>query len=139
MKETKHDYQNCLCGNYHDGKMNGNHDSWQEFVDNWLGFECNSYDDTYHFIFRYDIHKQEDGLYTLELCAMLQRKGIYVHINVMNVTQVELDTVVLAWLKCRKDYLDSLWREVAYDCPKEEATGYCINTERDKETCEGCE
>jgi hypothetical protein len=108
MKETEHDYQGCLCGNWHDSNMNGILGSWQEFKTTHAGFCGDGYDDTYNFVFRYDIHKQ-DGLYSLELCIMLQRKGIYTHLYVKNITQAELDTDVKAWLIGRKQYIDSLW------------------------------
>lgn len=109
MKETNHDYQNCLCGNYYDGKMNGSYNSWNEFKETWLGFLTNGYDDTWHFVFRYDIHKQEDENYRLELCCMLQRKGIYVSINIYNIDQKTLDMEVSEWLIGRKQYIDNLW------------------------------
>jgi len=109
MKETNHDYQNCLVGNHYDRDMTGQHNSWYEFKKNWVGFEESSYDDTYHFIFRYDIHLQEDGAYTLELCSMLQRKGIYVHIYVYNISQHQLDNQVAPWLEGRRDYIRQLW------------------------------
>jgi len=38
LKETKHDYQNCLVGNYYDSNMTGIYDSWEEFKDTHLGF-----------------------------------------------------------------------------------------------------
>ena len=108
MKETDHDYQNCLCGNFYDSNMTGELDSWDDFTKTHSGFCQNGYDDTYNFIFRYDIHKNDDK-YTLELCMMLQRKGIYAHLWVYNITQDELDTVVHDWLLGRKQYIDNLW------------------------------
>ena len=80
----------------------------------YAGFESNKedFDDTYHFIFRYDIFKQLDGNYYLELCVMLQRKGIYSHLYIKNITKEELNTIVEPWLKKRAEYLKKLWREV---------------------------
>ena len=109
MKETNHDYQGCLCGNFYDSDMSGRFESWGDFVKTHYGFcRQDGFDDTYHFVFRYDIHKNDDK-YTLELCMMLQRKGIYSHLVIKNITQNELDTVVHDWLLGRKQYLDSLW------------------------------
>lgn len=112
MKETDHDYQNYLSGNYHDGGMNFTRKTWNEFKKNWIGFKQTEYDDTYHFLFRFDIHKQDDENYRLELCFMLQKKGIYIHLNVLNITQSELDNEVREWLSGRKDYMDVLWKDV---------------------------
>lgn len=116
LKETEHDYQGALCGNYYSNKMTGEHDSWNDFKNDWLGFFENDpqfkrYDDTYHFVFRYDIHKDHE-LYTLELCIMLQRKGIYVHSWIYNITEEELNGEVSLWLKGRLAYLKELWQEI---------------------------
>lgn len=109
MKETNHDYQGCLTGNYYDSSMTGSYESWESFKNVWAGFNNLGYDDTYHFIFRYDIHKEEEELYVLELCVMLQRKGIYVHIWIKNITQNELNSEIFEFLKERKKYLNALW------------------------------
>lgn len=112
LKETNHDYQGCLCGNYYDSKCTGEFSSWEDFKNNWAGFRGEEYDDTYHFVFRYDIHKEEDDNYTLELCVMLQRKGIYVHLYINNINQKELDSEIKKWLKSRSKYMTDLWKEV---------------------------
>lgn len=119
MKETKHDYQGCLVGNHYDAKMTGTYKSWEEFKSNHLGFyyEGDShrvlcFDDRYHFVFRYDIHKQEDGNYELEICMMLERKGIYTHLYIENIEQEQLDTEVKEWLEDRYEYIKNLWSEV---------------------------
>ncbi|MBS5814573.1 MAG: hypothetical protein KIC96_07720 [Enterococcus casseliflavus] len=115
MEETQHDYQGCLMGNFYSTEPSGNYDSWKKFKNTWLGFANNDdgftkYDDTYHFLFRYDVHKYEDN-YILELCFMLQRKGIYSHIYV-DVTQDDLNLEIPKWLEGRKKYLEKLWAEV---------------------------
>lgn len=112
MKETKHDYQGCLMGNYYDSKCTGTYSSWDKFKSEHWGFCNDGFDDTYNFVFRYDIHKQKDENYKLELCMMLQRKGIYTHIYIENITQDELDTEVKEWLKGRYEYIKNLWVEV---------------------------
>lgn len=112
MKETNHDYQRCLVGNYYDRQCTGVYESWDEFKNNHFGFCGEEFDDTYHFVFRYDINKQKDENYELELCIMLQRKGIYTHHYIKNITQDELDTEVSQWLKGRAEYLKQLWKEV---------------------------
>ncbi|MEK3955831.1 MULTISPECIES: hypothetical protein [unclassified Psychrobacillus] len=112
MKETNHDYQNCLVGNYYDSDCTGKFSSWQDFKDTHAGFLSNGFDDTYHFVFRYDIYKQNDEEYTLELCMMLQRKGIYTHLFIENIDQNTLDEEVQAWLRSRSEYIKTLWKEV---------------------------
>lgn len=112
MKETNHNYQNCLCGNFYDGNCTGEYDSWEDFKKIYLGFESKGFDDTYHFVFRYDITKVKEDEYYLELCVMLQRKGIYTHLYVNNIDQETLDTEITEWLKGRAEYIKSLWKEV---------------------------
>lgn len=112
MKETKHDYQNCLVGNFYDGKCTGKYDSWEEFKSTYLGFCSDGFNDTYHYVFRYDIHKEDDNTYTLELCIMLQRKGIYTHLYIFDIDKNILGTEVKEWLKGRYDYIKNLWSEV---------------------------
>lgn len=117
LKETNHDYQNCLCGNFYDIKTSGAFTSWDEFKKNYNGFAENdplfeNFDDTYHFVFRYDIYKKREENYTLELCIMLQRKGVYTHIFIKNVTESELNGEVKTWLNGRLKYLKSLWKEL---------------------------
>lgn len=109
MKETYHDYQGCLVGNYHDSNMTGKFNSWNDFKEDYHGFLSNGYDDRYHFVFRYDIYSRPNDKYVLELCVMLQRKGIYTHLYINNITQNELDTEIKQWLLERKQYLLSLW------------------------------
>lgn len=112
MKETNHDYQNCLCGNFYDDKCTGEFKSWDDFKTTHSGFLQNSFEDTYHFVFRYDINEQKDSKYCLELCMMLQRKGIYTHLYIYNIDQDVLNTEVKEWLKSRYDYMKNLWSEI---------------------------
>lgn len=115
LKETNHDYQNCLVGNFYDNECTGEYDSWEEFKNIHFGFKDKKtlkFDDTYHFVFRYDINKVSNDNYTLELCMMLQRKGIYTHLYINNITKDTLNSEVKIWLKNRKKYLLNLWKEV---------------------------
>lgn len=114
LKETNHDYQNCLVGNPHDDNCTGEFNSWEDFKNIHLGFNNSKdgFDDRYHFVFRYDITKQDDGNYYLELCMMLQRKGLYTHLYIYNIDQYTLDTEIKDWLKGRSNYIKNLWNEV---------------------------
>lgn len=117
LKETKHDYQNCLCGNFYDINTTQTFDSWNQFKDNYIGFAKDdplfeNYDDTYNFIFRYDIFEKKEDVYSLELCAMLQRKGIYTHLFINNITEIELNGEIKTWLDGRLKYLKQLWAEL---------------------------
>lgn len=112
LKETNHDYQNCLVGNFYDNKTTGVFDSWEEFKEKHYGFMSDGFDDTYNFVFRYDIHKQDNDCYKLELCMMLQRKGIYSNLTIKNITQNILNIEVYEWLKGRSEYIKNLWKEV---------------------------
>lgn len=112
MKETNHDYQNCVAGNYHDSNCNGYFSSWSEFKSTFAGFDSEGFDDTYHFVFRYDINETSTNLYELKLCILLQRKGIYVHIAIDNIPKELLNTEINQWLKERFSYMGKLWGEV---------------------------
>lgn len=114
LKETKHDYQNCIVGNFYDSKCTGQYSSWEVFINSHLGFDGSEsdFDDRYHYVFRYDIHKQKDGNYYLELCVMLQRKGIYTHLHIYNIDHETLNSDVKEWIKGRYNYIKNLWNEV---------------------------
>lgn len=116
LKETKHDYQNCLVGNYYDKNCGATFNSWEEFKKEHYGFfdatKNNNFDDTYNYVFRYDIYKNNDDLYTLELCIMLQRKGVYNHLYIKNIDEKLLNTEIKEWLKKRHDYIKELWKEI---------------------------
>lgn len=112
LKETNHDYQNCLMGNFYDNKCTGVFKSWDEFKNTHNGFYKDGFDDRYNFVFRYDINKQNENIYILELCMMLQRKGVYTHLYIQNIDQSTLNTEVYDWLKERSIYLKNLWNEL---------------------------
>lgn len=117
LTQTDHDYGRCLRGNFYSSDPNGRYDSWADFKEAWYGFACadptfDRYDDTYNFLFRYDIHEAGPRLYQLELCFMLQRKGIYSRILVDGITQDDLDRDIYTWLQGRKRYMMELWAEV---------------------------
>ena len=112
LKETDHAYQGALCGNPKKS-YNGRFESWDEFKDTHVGFLGeNNFDDDYNFVFRYDIYNQENGLYKLEVCILLQRKGIYTNLDIYNIESETLNTEVKEWLKGRAEYLKKLWTEV---------------------------
>ena len=113
MRETNHDYQGCLVGDFYNKQCTGEFDTWQDFKENFTGFNADkTYDDRYHFVFRWDIHNYDETekTYTLELCIMLQRKGIYIHNWINDINQETLDTEVKEWLKCRREYINKLWK-----------------------------
>lgn len=112
LKETNHDYHGCVTGNFYDNNCTATFESWNEFKTTHCGFLKDGFDDRYHFVFRYDIHRQRDNNYCLELCIMLQRKGIYTHLYIRNIDQNVLDTEVFEWLKGRSEYIKNLWKEV---------------------------
>lgn len=112
LQETKHDYQRCLVDNFYDGECNGEYNSWDDFKNIHFAFSQEGFDDRYHFVFRYDIHKQDDNRYMLELCIMLQRKGIYTHLYIYDIDRNTLNTEVEEWLKYRGKYIKDLWKEV---------------------------
>lgn len=92
--------------------FNAQFSSWEMFKNTHSGFTSEGFDDTYHYVFRYDIYKQKDGMYYLELCMMLQRKGIYTHLYIYNIDQDTLYIEVKEWLKERYRYIYNLWNEI---------------------------
>lgn len=118
IKETRHDYQGCLMDNFYDieGKSSCEFNNWEDFKERFTGGfsdknNFRNYDDTYNFVFRYDIDKKEDNTFSLELCIMLQRKGVYIHNFINNIDEKTLNTEVKEWLKGRCNYLKLLWNE----------------------------
>lgn len=114
-EETQHDYQRALIGNFYSDEPDGSYETWHAFKQLWRGFndeqDVSNYDDTYHFLFRYDLNDREERGFELELCFMLQRKGIYSHIYVENIQDSDMPEIT-KWLEGRKQYLLKLWKEI---------------------------
>lgn len=118
MKETEHSYQGSVSGNYYSNEANSLFEGWKNFKEEWVGIgpddkiSVDDYDEDYNFLFRYDIEKQKSHGYALSLFFLMQRKGIYSHIIVTNISQKELDEEVKEWLTVHKVYIEKLWAEV---------------------------
>lgn len=118
VKATDHDYQGAVSGNYYSNDPNYTYPSWAEFKAVWAGIRdgddistYGNYDDTYNFLFRYDINDRGENGFELELCFLLQRKGIYSHIFVENIVDEDMPEIN-EWLKGRKEYLMALWEDI---------------------------
>lgn len=130
LKDTNHDYGGIIPGNFYSNEPNGFYNSWNKFKNEWWGFHSKkppfeNYDDTYHFLFRFDVNKycnednckylncQEEGInhdsiYELELYFLLQRKGIYSKVTIHDISEEDWKEIQI-WLKGRKAYLDKVW------------------------------
>lgn len=116
LQATTHDYQGAVSGNGYDSNANGTYPSWQTFKEAWGGFNATEapfadYDDTYNHLFRFDVSETEGVGFSLELCFLLPRKGIYAHIVVEDLSQTDWDEIRI-WLKGRRAYQQTLWAEV---------------------------
>ena len=109
FKTTYHDYAGCVEGNYFTSNSMF-YDSWQDFTENWLGFESTGYDDTYHCLLRFDLTVNQLG--SLELFFLLPRKGIYMKVYVPAITKEEWQEEIVPWLRGRKQYMAELWEGV---------------------------
>lgn len=117
LKETNHDYERALMGNYYSNEPNHTYESWENFKESWYGFTStkppfDGYDDTYNHLFRFDLmnyaDEGEEDDYELSLCFLLPRKGIYSRIRVGNIQEDDWKEIRV-WLKGRKEYQESLW------------------------------
>lgn len=104
MKESNHDYQSKLKINMKGVKEFNEFFSWEDFKE----YYNNIYNDTYNFVFRWDIDKDE-GLYTLKLHIMLQAECCINRTFIYSITQEQLDDEVKAWLHDRKKYIEKIW------------------------------
>lgn len=120
LKETDHDYAGAVNGNYYSNQPNQRYSSWEAFKTLWAGMhtdeDIEQFDDTYNFVFRYDILEFErddsdETYFSLELCILLQRKGIYAHVRVDNIVQEDMPEIT-KWLKGRKEYAMNLWKDI---------------------------
>lgn len=100
LRETNHSYCCGIEGNARE------HNSWAEFIDN------SSVDPDLNFLYRFDIRKNDNGQYYIELHFVLQRHGSSVfHVVVNNLTPKDMPGVE-RYLSQRKAMISDLWREV---------------------------
>lgn len=67
-------------------------------------------DDDYNLLFRYDLEQGENGNYMLKLFYVHQRKGNFLPVRVMNVTEEDLEEIN-AYLKRKWKHMEYLWCE----------------------------
>jgi len=109
--EVDHPYY-CNLGNYHTGALTTFMD-WPSFVAEWGDADLD-----YNLVFRWDLKPPGDAeAYdeddrprgrVLEVFIMLQRKGSFIPIEVLNVQDEEIEAI-RAWLQPRWEYLRKLW------------------------------
>lgn len=103
---VNHDYY-CSDGNYYSNEANERYETATDFLND---FECADID--MNLVFRWDVYKSEDGLFSAEVFMILQRKGIFKPIAIRSIVESEVDMFVL-YLEKHKQKLDSLWNPMS--------------------------
>lgn len=121
LEATEHSYY-CSDTNYYVGNKYGEnfglseYETWEEFSEAW---DSENIDYDYSLLFRYDIKNKYDekedeeieGEYYLELFFILQRKGIFKPVVILDLKEDDLSEVE-KMLKDAKQHLFGLWEEV---------------------------
>lgn len=98
-----HDYY-CHTSNYNSNEAAQHFNTWAEFYQ-----EFHDSDLDMNLIFRWDIKEKESkGEYYMEVFMMLQRKGMFMPVNISNVFEDDVKTIV-AFLQLHYNKLQHLW------------------------------
>jgi dihydrodipicolinate synthase/N-acetylneuraminate lyase len=108
LKETDHLYY-CLDENYYNANPHGIFNTWKEFKSGWLDENLELDDDLNH-LFRFDIKKNDYGTLSFYLYFMLQRKGIFLPIEIKTITKKDMPEIE-NFLASRWEYLKKQWIE----------------------------
>lgn len=99
---VEHPYY-CSDSNYYHANELERYTSWNEFKDGYLDLDLN-------LLFRFDWKQRDDGINTLELFFVLQRKGIFRPVEV--IVQKSDEDDIKTWLTHRWGHMSALWEGV---------------------------
>lgn len=116
LQTTNHRYY-CHNSNYYADNLE-TFDTWAEFRDAWLDDELRI-DHDYNHCFRFDITPMVDfendvvhgDRFSLYLYMMLQRKGIFVPIRIIDITDADMPEIERYLADCW-DYMRGQWVEL---------------------------
>lgn len=109
LKETRHRYY-CSDQNYHKANALVEYDDWEDFKGSWYHADREPDHDLNH-CFRFDITKDDSGVYSLHLFFIIQKKGDFVPVIVRGITEDDIEEVEEYLNSCWM-YLCSQWQEI---------------------------
>lgn len=98
----EHDYY-CADTNFYDSDVDAEWDSFQDFLDVYDNLNMDQ-----NLVFRWDLHKNENETYYLEIFMVFQRKGFFVPHIINNITESDFDKI-RQFLQPRFEKLFKLW------------------------------
>lgn len=102
--QASHSYY-CSDSNYYCNQANSpaqTYDSWEDFYSEWKDA-----DKDYNMVFRFDM-LEDEGKPELHLFYMLQRKGIFKPVTVMNIKEEDAPEIT-QFLQAHWEYVKALW------------------------------
>lgn len=101
----KHNYY-CSDSSYFGLGFETEYKTWNDFI-----AEMGSSDLDMNLMFRWDISKSDDGLYSMSVFIVHQRKGRFVPFFIESVDDSDVDSI-LDLLRVRKNHLNNLWEGI---------------------------
>lgn len=116
LKPTSHSYY-CNDGNYYSNDSLVVFQTWSEFKESWMNDDL-SIDHDYNHCFRFDIVNKYDsdtdeeleGVFSLKLYMILQRKGIFISITIEEIEDSDMMEIKKYLSDCW-DYIKGQWEE----------------------------
>lgn len=102
LSKKNHPYK-CNTRNFYSNEANEQYDNITEFLD-----EYEDADIDMNLVFRWDVHKTEDGEYYVEIFLILQRKGIFRPISIDSILEDDVERFE-TYLQKHKQKIDELW------------------------------
>ena len=101
-----HDYY-CSTSNFFSNDASEYWDTWPEFY-----AEYNDADIDMNLVFRWDVIRSDDGSFSMNVFFIRQRKGIFSPIIINEVTEADVETIVL-FLQKHWNKLESIWHPIS--------------------------
>lgn len=116
LKATNHNYY-CNDANYYSNDALAEFETWEEFKDSWLDAGL-TIDHDYNHCFRFDIKnmfnhdtdEEFEDRFSLHLYMMLQRKGIFIPIEIKEIKQEDMKEIEKYLADCWS-YMRGQWAE----------------------------
>ena len=93
----------CHENNYHNNESQEDWDTMSAFLD-----EYEDQDLDMNLVFRWDVHRKDDGTYSALICIMQQRRGRYYPQRIRSVVEADVPRLV-AYLQKHHAQLQQLW------------------------------
>lgn len=102
-----HDYY-CSDRNYYSNEPAQSYDDWESFYSAFRNTDLDL-----NLVFRWDLEKNDDGEFYLEIFFMLQRKGIFKPVLIDSVKEENLPEII-SFLTPHWEKLNQLWQPLSF-------------------------